>query len=196
MICYFFFLLLFAYRSSGDHPDDGVVLPSRCETCKVVVAELEMRLLETGKSLDTTYAGRGKTKKYRDSDLRLLETLENLCERVIEYSVHKEYKDSRRFAKRQSNTMKTLRGLVEKGVQVDLGIPYELWDWPSVEVTRMKMDCEGMIENHESAIEEWYHKHQDVPLIKYLCEQRVLLPNEQSCLNDPIDHNAEGKDEL
>ncbi|CDW55645.1 Endoplasmic reticulum-Golgi intermediate compartm ent protein 3 [Trichuris trichiura] len=105
--------------------------------------ELETRLLETSKSLDTTYAGRGKTKKYRDSDLRLLETLENLCERVIDYSVHKEYKDSRRFAKRQSNTMKTLHGLVEKGVQVDLGIPYELWDWPSVEVTRMKMDCEG-----------------------------------------------------
>jgi len=34
--------------------------------------------------------------------------------------------------------METLHGLVNKGVQVELGIPYELWDEPSVEVTLMK----------------------------------------------------------
>ena len=34
--------------------------------------------------------------------------------------------------------METLHGLVDKGVKVELGIPYELWDEPSVEVTLMK----------------------------------------------------------
>lgn len=34
--------------------------------------------------------------------------------------------------------MATLRGLVQKGVKVDLGIPLELWDEPSVEVTFLK----------------------------------------------------------
>lgn len=34
--------------------------------------------------------------------------------------------------------MTTLKNLVHKGVQVDLGMPYELWDEPSVEVTDMK----------------------------------------------------------
>lgn len=34
--------------------------------------------------------------------------------------------------------MATLKGLVQKGVKVDLGIPLELWDEPSVEVTLLK----------------------------------------------------------
>lgn len=38
----------------------------------------------------------------------------------------------------QSQTMATLKGLVQKGVKVDLGIPLELWDEPSVEVTYLK----------------------------------------------------------
>lgn len=34
--------------------------------------------------------------------------------------------------------MTTLKNLVHKGVKVELGLPYELWDEPSVEVTDMK----------------------------------------------------------
>ena len=34
--------------------------------------------------------------------------------------------------------MQTLHGLVDKGVKVDLGIPYDMWDEPSAEVTIMK----------------------------------------------------------
>lgn len=37
-----------------------------------------------------------------------------------------------------SQTMTTLKNLVHKGVKVDLGMPFELWDEPSVEVTDMK----------------------------------------------------------
>ena len=55
-----------------------------------------------------------------------------------------------------------------KGVQVDLGIPYELWDKPSVEITALKSQCENLIENHESDIEEWYFNHLGkTPLTKY-----------------------------
>lgn len=38
--------------------------------------------------------------------------------------------------------MTTLKNLVHKGVKVDLGLPYELWDEPSVEVTDMKKQVE------------------------------------------------------
>lgn len=38
----------------------------------------------------------------------------------------------------QSQTMTVLKGLVQKGVKVDLGIPLELWDEPSAEVTFLK----------------------------------------------------------
>lgn len=34
--------------------------------------------------------------------------------------------------------MTTLKNLVNKGVKVELGLPYELWDEPSVEVADMK----------------------------------------------------------
>ncbi|XP_025914766.1 protein canopy homolog 4 isoform X1 [Apteryx rowi] len=38
----------------------------------------------------------------------------------------------------QSQTMSTLKSLVNKGVKVDLGLPVELWDEPSAEVTQLK----------------------------------------------------------
>lgn len=68
-----------------------------------------------------------KRTEYKKSELRLLESLENVCERILAYNIHKERKDSTRFAKGMSQTFQTLHGLVDKGVKVELGIPYELW---------------------------------------------------------------------
>ncbi len=67
-----------------------------------------------------------------------MESLDGICDALLKYNVHKERKDSTRFAKGMSTTFQTLHGLVDKGVKVDLGIPYELWDKPSAEVTHMK----------------------------------------------------------
>lgn len=40
-----------------------------------------------------------------------------------------------------------------------------------------------MVEEHESAIEEWYFKHQEEhKLGKYLCEDRVLRKGDAGCL--------------
>lgn len=39
--------------------------------------------------------------------------------------------------------MTTLKNLVHKGVKVELGLPFELWDEPSVEVTDMKKQVGG-----------------------------------------------------
>lgn len=46
------------------------------------------------------------------SELRLLESLDGLCEKILEYNIHKERTDSTRFAKGMSQTFKTLHGLV------------------------------------------------------------------------------------
>lgn len=155
-----------------------------------------------------------KRTAYKKSELRLLESLENVCDRVLEYNIHKERKDSTRFAKGMSQTFQTLHGLVDKGVKVELGIPYELWggsfamlflwrgtatdcgfflflfliqDKPSVEVTNMKSQCESLLEQHEHVIESWYFNHQDsVPLIKYFCEDRALKGTESSCLYEVV----------
>lgn len=47
-----------------------------------------------------------------------------------------------------SQTMTTLKNLVHKGVKVDLGMPYELWDEPSVEVSDMKKQVSVRVRVH------------------------------------------------
>ncbi len=177
-------LLLFTacWGQSGVQ-EDFVKLPTKCETCKYVALELEQRLAETGKSHEVLRSSKGVAKKYRDSELRFLESLEGLCERFTnDYNVHKEYTDSRRFARGQSETMKTLHGLVEKGVKVELGIPEELWDSPTVEVAEMRRNCEQMLEEFEEDLEKWYFDHMDSPLVKYLCQERALRGQDSTCL--------------
>jgi len=80
--------------------------------------ELKDMLAETGKSgefLETNYHldKREKTRKeYKTSQLRLIESLEKVCDNIMSYNVHKERTDSTRFAKGQSQTFSTLHGLV------------------------------------------------------------------------------------
>lgn len=113
-----------------------------------------------------------------NSELRLIESMDGICDVMLEYNIHKERKDSNRFAKGMSTTFQTLHGLVDKGVKVDLGIPYDLWDKPSAEITNLKTQCEDMMEKHEADIEQWYYHHQQQQsLIQYLCQDRVL-PND------------------
>lgn len=118
--------------------------------------------------------------------MRLVESLDGICDRLLKYNVHKERTDSSRFSKGMSQTFQTLHGLVDKGVKVDLGIPYELWDKPSAEVTHLKTQCEQLLEQQEEAIENWYWHHQDVPLGNYLCVDRVLKKGDATCLDHEL----------
>lgn len=52
--------------------------------------------------------------------------MENICDVILEYNMHKERAGSRRFAKGKSETMETLEGLRDRGVKVDLGIPEQV----------------------------------------------------------------------
>ena len=65
--------------------------------------------------------------QYETSELRLIESMENICEAILEYNMHKERAGSRRFAKGESETMQTLKDLRDRGVKVDLGIPEQVW---------------------------------------------------------------------
>lgn len=195
-------LVLPAVVLCGPEEEQGVKYASKCEACKILATELQARLSETGKSHDVIELGYSvddvkpkKRTEYRRSELRLLESMENVCDRILEYNIHKERKDSTRFAKGMSETFQTLHGLVNKGVKVDLGIPYELWDKPSAEITQMKTQCETMIEQFEDVVEKWYfHKQDEVPLIKYLCEDRVLKSNDHQCLYETLSPKSDKDD--
>ncbi|XP_045542418.1 protein canopy 4 [Papilio machaon] len=181
--------------------DVGVKYANRCEVCKVLATELQGRLEETGKVHDVIEIGYSlddvqpkKKTKYEKSELRLIESLEGVCERILEYNIHKERQDSTRFAKGMSQTFQTLHGLVDKGVKVDLGIPYELWDKPSAEITHMKTQCESLLEENESAIEEWYWNHQGKTDLKhFLCTKNALKNTDDSCLFEKLEPKSKGE---
>ncbi|CAG9813310.1 unnamed protein product [Phaedon cochleariae] len=174
--------------------DEGVKYANKCEVCKILATELEGRLKETGKTsevIETGYAVDDvkpkKKKEYKKSELRLVESLEGVCDRILEYNIHKEREDSTRFAKGMSQTFKTLHGLVDKGVKVELGIPLELWDKPSAEITNMKTQCESLLEENEGDIEDWYFNYQGKDsLKKYLCEDRALKNQNSKCLYEQL----------
>jgi len=172
-----------------DEDNYGVKYADECEVCKVVSDEFVARLSESsGKSevLETGYSvDRAKKKtKYVSSELRLIETMDGLCEKLLEYNIHKERKDVTRFARGTSETFQALDNLVAKGVKVDIGIPNELWHKPSAEITDLKTKCEDLLERHEEDIEDWYFKQQEsTSLENYLCTERALNGKDQACLN-------------
>ncbi|CAG4921694.1 unnamed protein product [Colias eurytheme] len=174
--------------------DLGVKYANRCEVCKILATELQGRLEETGKVHDVIEIGYSlddvqpkKRTKYQKSELRLIESLDGVCEKILEYNIHKERDDSTRFAKGMSQTFKTLHGLVDKGVKVDLGIPLELWDKPSAEITQMKTQCESLLEENEEIIEDWYWKHQgEIDLKIHLCTKHALKNTDDSCLFEEL----------
>jgi len=167
----------------------GVKFASECEVCKVFTMEFTARLKESSAKhevVETGYSHMNEKKKtkYVNSELRLIETLEGICDRVLEYNIHKERGDSTRFAKGQSETFRTLEGLVDKGVKVDIGIPQELWNKPSAEITQLKTQCESLMENFEDDIEDWYFHQQESDFAKFLCKDRALKNKDSNCLSE------------
>lgn len=190
------------YASDEDRPvhDDPHRNPSLCEVCKYLATELKGRLDETGKTHDVIETGYGldqkkKKKEYKKTELRLIEALNDphVCEKILEYNIHAERKGSLRFAKGRSQTMETLHNLVDKGVNVELGIPYDLWDSPSSGVAEMHRKCFQIVENFEESIEEWYWNHQDEDLTTYLCVNQVLQKDDQECLSETWKGEKGGK---
>ncbi|XP_036681602.1 protein canopy homolog 4 isoform X2 [Balaenoptera musculus] len=102
-------MLLFILTVSGtpkEEDDNTERLPSKCEVCKLLSLELQEELSRTGRSREVLELGQvldtGKRKRhipYSVSETRLEEALENLCERILDYSVHAEREGSLRYAK-------------------------------------------------------------------------------------------------
>ncbi|CAF3352153.1 unnamed protein product [Rotaria sp. Silwood1] len=114
MFVYFVFVNLCLF--SINFADDPNRLPTKCEVCKLLAQELTENfqehnspsVIETSYSLD---AKQPKRTKYSDSETRLIETLENVCERFLQYNVHAERPGSLRYARGRSQTMETLWNL-------------------------------------------------------------------------------------
>ncbi|XP_076581650.1 protein canopy homolog 3 [Chaetodon auriga] len=178
-----------AAKNGGD--DEWVKLPNKCEVCKFVSIEMKSAFEETGRTkevLNMNYnfiddKGTPPAKSYK-SDLRFIEVVENVCQRLLEYNLHKERTGSNRFAKGMSETFSTLHGLVNKGVNVVMDIPFELWNETSAEVADLKKQCDVLVEQYEDVIEHWYRGSQEEDLTTYLCEKHVLKGQDTACLDE------------
>ncbi|TNN14230.1 Protein canopy 4 isoform 1 [Schistosoma japonicum] len=181
-------ILIFLLLVKSDMMTD-VVLPSKCEVCKLLVTEILSRLQET-KSSDAlnlhSFQGDPMKLKYDTSELRLYEVLEDppICNRLLQYKVHKERQDSTRFDKSMPQTMKSLSELVNRGVDVKLDVPFELWDKPSAEVTTLFKQCIPLVNEYQEIIEEWFYNNQNRNLYDYLCRENVLDESSQGCLDE------------
>lgn len=191
LLAYVTLVALFsAVVGAKDGDDDWVHLPNKCEVCKFVSIEMKSAFDETGKTkevIGTNYHLDGKGAppiKYVKSDLRFIEVVENVCQRLLEYNLHKERSGSNRFAKGMSETFSTLHGLVSKGVNVVMDIPYELWNETSAEVADLKKQCDVLVERYEDVIEDWYKGDQEEDLTTYLCEKHVLRGQDTDCLSE------------
>lgn len=192
--------LVLALADKFDEEQYGVKYADHCEICKIVSNEITLLLSESdGKHevLETGYSVQKEKKKtkYAKSELRLIDTMESVCGRLLEYNIHKERKDWTRFARGKSETFQALDGLVAKGVKVDIGIPNELWHKPSAEITHLKNQCETMLEEHEEDIEDWFFNHKTDSVDKgepssslenFLCRQGRMLKTkeDQKCLDE------------
>ncbi|XP_030631878.1 protein canopy homolog 3 [Chanos chanos] len=188
---FMFLFTAFTHTAQKGDGDEWVHLPNRCEVCKFVSIEMKSAFEETGKTkevIETNYRfldDKGAPPiKYVKSDIRFIEVLENVCQRLMEYNLHKERSGSNRFAKGMSETFSTLHNLVHKGVKVVMDIPYELWNETSAEVADLKKQCDVMVEQYEEVIEDWYKGDQQEDLTTYLCEKHVLKGQDTACLKE------------
>jgi hypothetical protein len=194
MLKIFFPLGVLALLFSVCQSDDPNRLPTKCETCKYVAEEISYSLMnqfnsfeniETGYNIDERLDQKKAKKKYRDSEVRFIEVIESVCDNILQYHVHAERSGSLRYARGESQTMGTLKGLVNRGVKVELGIPNDLWDTPSAEITQLKKYCENVVEAYEEKIEDWYFNQRDnMSLTDYLCENVILKDDDKTCLTE------------
>jgi len=198
-------LFIFAFHkndgSKGDEGDvdetdkHGVREPTPCEVCRILAFELNEQLLKTdkketiliGHALDGDSGKRAKKIDYQRSESRLVEVLEQVCSDIEKYQIHAEHKRGvMRYRKHMSTTMSTLNGLRMKGVKVELGIPEDLWNATSAETSKLKRQCDKLLEEAEESIEEWYMSDGAKPnILNFLCRERLLKGDaDKICLDE------------
>ncbi|VDL98561.1 unnamed protein product [Schistocephalus solidus] len=151
-------------KAVTEEDDYGVKPPTACEVCKIFANEFMDRFKETSSFglINIDYG------------LRLTEILQepSLCDRMLQYRVHKERTDSTRFEKRVPQTFEVLKE--DRGVDVKTDVPYQLWDSPSAEITLLQKSCLIILEEYEEVIEDWFYHHQlEEPFDIFLCSKHI-----------------------
>jgi len=68
----------------------------------------------------------------------LTEAISTACSNLLKYQVHSKRPGSLRFSTDEHPAIREFKELIKEGAEIDIGIPYDLWDRPNVEVMNLK----------------------------------------------------------
>ncbi|XP_065840066.1 protein canopy 4-like [Oscarella lobularis] len=170
---------------------------TKCEVCRLVSMELERQLDKTAKSGAVIGTGHrldskgnwesNKRIKYKNSEVRLMDALEGVCEQMYSYEIQEEDKAAFRYARRRNlEALKDfLSGMGDMMSRVQkLGIPTDMHSMidPNGDLRKLKLKCDSFIEDYEDDITDWYKEHQEMAaLTQFLCVERAVKEN-HTCL--------------
>ncbi|XP_065053380.1 protein canopy 4-like [Rhopilema esculentum] len=165
--------------------------PTKCHICRVLVTELQVELRKTEKIKDTLHlshkldddnASNQKSINYQTSELRLMDSLENVCQNTQRYRAiaGPEFPYIKGVKSMFQTELENMMG--NKALKMQLDAPQAIIDDPTLEIRRLGSLCNQMIENHEEDIEDWYmNNHEEDPLY-YICAEKVLKGSDTDCL--------------
>ncbi|KXJ23322.1 Protein canopy 4 [Exaiptasia diaphana] len=116
---------------------------------------------------------------YQTSEIRFMEVLDNLCDRM------------RLYQARAGPEFPYIRGAVghlrevfndmskKSKVKLNFELPDDIIDDYTHEITRVKFECIHLLEKVEEHLEDWYFNHQNEDLMKWLCEGKILTQQER-----------------
>ncbi|KAJ1370922.1 hypothetical protein KIN20_032748 [Parelaphostrongylus tenuis] len=170
----FLVVILILYHSSSENTAETIEAPSKCESCVIFARDLQASANRISHRSESSF----------------IELMETFCASMLKYKVHKDRFGLSRFGTEETDTMKALNDLRNRGVEVNLGIPYEMWQRPSAEITILKQECERILALNEDFLEEWFLTESNDPLEVLLCRKRILRTGEDDCLaNDSPNHD-------
>ncbi|OQV20383.1 hypothetical protein BV898_05670 [Hypsibius exemplaris] len=112
---------------------------------------------------------------YSRSELRLIEVLDSVCDKVADYHVHSK-EGMQRYAKQE-------RIAVLKWISECLGELVE--KQPNKEIMALKRRCEALAEEYEDDLSRMVLSTTRATIAGYFCRKNILKGEDQSCLDQP-----------
>ncbi|PIC21605.1 hypothetical protein B9Z55_026379 [Caenorhabditis nigoni] len=188
------FLAVFVFLASAfvvKSETDYGFMPTKCEICALVSIEFEQQSAKVHNSYENTFFVSQivlMSILFQRLTSEFADLTEKICEGFNEFKIHKEKSGLERFSRAPSKTMETLKEMRNKGVKVELGMPYEMWDQPPAEIIALRQGCESILEDYEDLIEEWFLQKLHLKhLLNQLCSQNYIKRGDRSCYADIVE---------
>uniref|UniRef100_A0A7E4VC65 DUF3456 domain-containing protein n=1 Tax=Panagrellus redivivus TaxID=6233 RepID=A0A7E4VC65_PANRE len=127
--------------------------------------------------------------------------VDDFCRGLLALRVHHGVIGPARFSPEMSEIMKFAKRMRDQGTEVNIGLSEDLWDAPSVEISRLQSDCDAILEEHEEEIETWYYQRlksgSDPPSLEAtLCQSHFSTACSTSALSETPETEHDPNDEL